>query len=547
MATRPHRRLDNKQLSRFAAESWENSAALSEILAEIRQRPQDPVLDTLSRSIARRLSALHYRPPEKQAPARAAAPKGTGDASKRRRRAVAAVLAAGLLAGAWLLLGGDEPPVDQPGGIGPQASVGERPGVAGRNHPAALPVAETAPLRDLLPPSGHGTKIDGGTALARAERPHPARPLRIAEDGIYIGQRRLRCFIGDDDPERCGIRMWTQEERPAPPPRVLLVTVPEPEWQRAPARASFHHAAASASQPVLRRGADGRGTAPRQLPTGSRHDLRPPGDAAPVLAAPVPPPASTPQGGAALRLAGTPRPPAQPRDARPMDSAPADSPPPQCPPSPQEGRVVFILDASISMGLPLTVDSATEDRLDQGILAKDPEARQAYRQLLGEPGPKRMTRAREAFEAATSTLPPWVELGLVAFRECKDIRKLGIFDERNRADAIEQVRRLMPRGRTPLAQSLMVAAELLEDGPSSIVLLTDGREFCRGDPCASAAAVKSQHPDTTIHVVDISGHAKAECIAEATGGKVYAPAASEDLGRVLGNAFRGADAACPAP
>jgi hypothetical protein len=214
---------------------------------------------------------------------------------------------------------------------------------------------------------------------------------------------------------------------------------------------------------------------------------------------------------------------------------------------PEADRVVFILDGSVSMALPLDVDAAVEDELDRRILRKDAGARQRYRELIAEPGPKRITRAQDAFAAAAGDLPPTVELGLLVFQECRDIRPIGIFDAARRGSAVEFVRNLVPRGRTPLADSLRRAGDMLGDGRSSIVLLTDGREFCGGDPCAAASELKAGHPGTPVHVVDITGQAKAECIADLTGGRSYKPEATEDLARVLRNAFHGAEASCGIP
>ncbi|MBV8535596.1 MAG: VWA domain-containing protein, partial [Alphaproteobacteria bacterium] len=218
--------------------------------------------------------------------------------------------------------------------------------------------------------------------------------------------------------------------------------------------------------------------------------------------------------------------------------------PPQCVGSPPMGRIVFVLDGTLSMGLPLDVDGAFEDRLDDAIARHDAEARRQYRALLAEPGPKRITRAREAFTAAAQDLPDWVDLGLVVFQECKDVRKVGSFEAPRRGRAIDYIRSLIPHGRTPIAAGLRHAAEMLGEGPSSIVLLTDGRESCSGDPCAAAAEIHQAHPDTPVYVIDITGQAKAECVAEITGGKTYTPAATDDLAKVLHNAFRGTDARC---
>lgn len=230
----------------------------------------------------------------------------------------------------------------------------------------------------------------------------------------------------------------------------------------------------------------------------------------------------------------------------PKSAAVQGEPDADCPDTEPDGRVVFIFDASVSMGLPLGLDPAEEDRLDDGVRRRDPEARREYRALLWEAGPKRMGRAQSAFADAAAELPETVELGLVVFQECLDIRKVGVFDGASRGSAIDYVQRLIPHGRTPLAQSLLAASDMLGEGKSSIVLLTDGIEFCSGDPCAVAEQMKSARPGTPVHIVDVTGQARTACVSEITGGRSYAPSEADDLARVIRNAFRGAAAHCGA-
>ena len=242
---------------------------------------------------------------------------------------------------------------------------------------------------------------------------------------------------------------------------------------------------------------------------------------------------------------GKQSPPQQPQRAAQQQASVPPVADPDCPTVPPQGRVVFIFDGSISMGLPLGLDPAEEDRLDEGTRRRDPVTRQEYRALLRSDEPKRMARAQESFAEATQGLPDYVELGLVVFQECRDVRQVGVFEAARRGGAIDYIRSMIPHGRTPLAQSLMVAQEMLGDKPASIVLLTDGREFCGGDPCAVAEHVKTTRPGVPIHIIDIAGQGRTECVAEITGGRSYAPAETDDLTAVIRAAFRGAAPHCP--
>ena len=52
-------------------------------------------------------------------------------------------------------------------------------------------------------------------------------------------------------------------------------------------------------------------------------------------------------------------------------------------------------------------------------------------------------------------------------------------------------------------------------------MLSDGLESCDQDPCAAARTLKRAHPRAVINVVDILGTGAGNCVASATGGKVF--------------------------
>jgi hypothetical protein len=393
-------------------------------------------------------------------------------------------------------------------------------------------------------------------AAARGASPPLRQPATAVgpEAGIAVEDARLNCYRTNSSPGGC-LEPAAARPRDEPPPSAGA----------APADSARSAARGAAPSPRPAASLDTSGAAPSSPPAAPRGSAPaaaavPSGggiggggvganaaaDSGGSGAAPAPRAQATRTtrasgGGATEAAQKIPQPPLS-RAAMPPQSSDAD-----CPPQPPSGRVVFILDGSVSMGLPLDVDASLEDELDEGIRRHDPEARRDYRALLAEPGPKRITRAREAFTTAVAELPAELDLGLVVFQECRDIRKVGIFEAARRGAAIDYIKAMIPKGRTPLADSLRTAAEMLGDGKSSIVLLTDGREFCGGDPCAAAAEIKAGHPDTPVHVIDITGQAKAECIAERTGGRSYKPEATDDLAQVVRAAFRGADAQCMAP
>ena len=590
---RPLQALSLKRIIKAVEEHWSEPAVLAGVLHELRFR-LEPDAAFQARSIARRLSTLHYQlshdaarvAEELHAAADALAvlapmaDEPTEEETKPRKRRRWLVLGASgaiaaLAAAAWLLrpeaktldasdVAGpglavtasgrvaqvqDQPAAARPSGsfdreqprrvernqtpLSAQSAVRPRSGRDGLgladvartdSTPPADEMGLTAPLR--FPPLG-----DRPAMSAVFERPgRPQRePLRAelgsapraaasAEAGVDISEAAVDCYVSDRNPEHCGAAVATAAASRADA-----------------AQDSGQTAGAGALDPV-------DAAAPARLHSSGVPYLAPP--AAESVPGPARPSSSLFVAAAPPAIAGAGL--HTTSDQRGGSAGVGKEPdvPPQCVGSPPAGRIVFVLDGTLSMGLPLDVDGALEDRLDEAISRHDAEARRRYRALLAEPGPKRITRARDAFTAAAQDLPDWVDLGLVVFQECKDVRKVGTFEAARRGRAIDYIRSLVPHGRTPIAAGLRRAAEMLGDGPSSIVLLTDGRESCSGDPCAVAAEIHQAHPDTPVHVVDITGQAKAECVAEITGGKTYTPAATDDLAEVLHNAFRGTEARC---
>jgi len=96
---------------------------------------------------------------------------------------------------------------------------------------------------------------------------------------------------------------------------------------------------------------------------------------------------------------------------------------------------------------------------------------------------------------------PNVELGLRVYgtapknkQDCKDTHlEVGFYDN-NASEIKDKVARLQPSGTTPIAFSLTQAADdfPLTAGRNIIILLTDGIEECKGDPCAVSKALQSR-------------------------------------------------------
>ena len=163
--------------------------------------------------------------------------------------------------------------------------------------------------------------------------------------------------------------------------------------------------------------------------------------------------------------------------------------------------------------------------------------------------PTRLDAAKRAIGALLDGLPGDVDVGLVEFRDCERIRRDRFYSQAEREQLKAQVDSLEPGRGTPLARSVERAGAILSSQvPGTIIVVTDGKDSCGGDPCAAAAAIRQNRPNLTIHVIDIGseGSSPAACLAEITGGKVYKPGSAVEFGSMVAEAGGKAEAgACP--
>lgn len=131
-------------------------------------------------------------------------------------------------------------------------------------------------------------------------------------------------------------------------------------------------------------------------------------------------------------------------------------------------------------------------------------------------------------------------LGVIAYGhrkrgDCEDIEVIVETGLVTPAAATQKIRSLLPKGMTPLAESLRRAAAMIPPTAESanILLITDGLETCGGDPCAVAEELIASGIKIRAHVVGF-GLTKAEaaslsCIAQLTGGLMFNPSNGQEL------------------
>ena len=159
-------------------------------------------------------------------------------------------------------------------------------------------------------------------------------------------------------------------------------------------------------------------------------------------------------------------------------------------------------------------------------------------------GRSRIEVARDVLDDFLSARDPALPLGVVAYGhnrrgDCTDIETIAPAGQQDGSALGEQLRTLMPRGKTPLADALRRAASEIPATAeeADIVLVTDGLETCGGDPCAVAAELAAEGIPIRAHVVGF-GLTEGEvrqiaCIADQTGGLVLAPQSGAELSDAL--------------
>ena len=142
-----------------------------------------------------------------------------------------------------------------------------------------------------------------------------------------------------------------------------------------------------------------------------------------------------------------------------------------------------------------------------------------------------------------------LNLGLVAYGHtksvgCNDIQTLHRLAPLEADQYIEALKSIRPKGSTPIAAALKHAAKLIKADRQSaqIILISDGLDNCRGDPCATAAELKKKSVALKIHVIAFArqGQTKLKalsCMADTTGGLFSSAVNQADLTTAMTNAL----------
>ncbi len=208
-------------------------------------------------------------------------------------------------------------------------------------------------------------------------------------------------------------------------------------------------------------------------------------------------------------------------------------------------EIIVVLDASLSMAFPSTIEKTKQfDKYVEPATAQfnrlkkehgEPYAYKKYTKHVLRLSPEnnsRMRGAKIAINNLVQTVPSDMNIGLVILKKCPAANKHGFYSPENRDQFLDVINNVNPEAGTPLGNALYKAGQMV-DGTSkaaTIIVISDGMESCKADPCAVAKNLAAKKPYLTINVVDILGTGSGNCIAKATKeGKVFTAHNIQDI------------------
>jgi hypothetical protein len=195
-------------------------------------------------------------------------------------------------------------------------------------------------------------------------------------------------------------------------------------------------------------------------------------------------------------------------------------------------ELIIVFDASGSMDISLLASQAEIQQA--GLATRELGRMGAMGQVLGAIAgaavherltrePKRITAAKQATTTVVRQIPEDVNIGLVLIERCSSARSVGFFTPAQRGSLLAQLQAIRPVEGTPLADGIARAGQMLDgvNKESVMLVVSDGEESCGQDPCAVATRLARAKPYLKINVVDIMGTGAGNCLASATGGRVF--------------------------
>lgn len=165
-------------------------------------------------------------------------------------------------------------------------------------------------------------------------------------------------------------------------------------------------------------------------------------------------------------------------------------------------------------------------------------------------GQAKIEATKEAVTRLAERLPDSLVLAFRAYghqsprqkKDCQDTQLLTGFGPLGevRGRVSSQAKELKAQGYTPITYVLGLAAldfPSEESAENIIILVSDGKETCEGDPCVVARNLKEKNVRLAVHTigfgVDEATKKQLDCISRVTGGTYFGAESMDELIRVL--------------
>jgi len=156
-------------------------------------------------------------------------------------------------------------------------------------------------------------------------------------------------------------------------------------------------------------------------------------------------------------------------------------------------------------------------------------------------GKTKIELAKKAMGDMLKAFPEDIDIGLIAYGhrnkgDCNDIELLAPLAS-DRSKLIRSISSITPKGKTPLTKSIEFSLEQItnRDGATFIVVVSDGKESCGGDPCEAARKARLAGAYIQLDVVgfDVKKNEalQLQCIAKNGGGKYYSADNANELAK----------------
>lgn len=137
-------------------------------------------------------------------------------------------------------------------------------------------------------------------------------------------------------------------------------------------------------------------------------------------------------------------------------------------------------------------------------------------------GINKIVTARESLKTLLESADGNINFGLLTYgsrkRGCNDFKLVSKPENYDMVSLLKDIYRMNPKGRSPVADSLRKAASILPPENAHILLVSDGKDSCGGDPCTVARELRAANPSLQIDVIgfreDKNKEEQLECIAE---------------------------------